>query len=734
MIKISVKSNLKIFTYPDTTAIEKIDSSGIQFRLKFGVDSASILNGSISKFDIKVYNENPEKKAIGNIQLSDNAADKIRQMFDSIEQPEGFLSKISDPKSFVDSTLSKNATADVKQTFKLVKSSSSIQAPIASAKSKNAILQNKLLNPQQTQSDIKVVSNNKKEDFSGFKKSNELSEYDNIFSIAENFSEIKYERVADTTSIARISFFVKSENLYSNVGYRPLFAQIQAKNIDGVIVASYTVSISLQTLLEPYDWVATPPAVYQTNIKDFSKTVFQLQMQEDVSSVNVYKKSISVNSPISSNFLLYDSVHLQSGSSKFEVAESKDSTTVYRFVPVSPKFQESSAYTECLVRSDVVQDQKYCIFSLKNTEKSILVEISWIPESVVAFSVFSKKQANEDYVLVNGKINYVDGREFYTIEDFSATVDGEIYEYVVDLHYKDGITRRLSSQVFERVITKNVVSTLVENLITDLQTSNISFTLQSSINKTNITNFIDLLKSQGTDSLYAEDILKEKSNIDNLVSYYLERIDLDTGICHSFGIVDKDFSEEKYSLISQVPRPQLGKTYRYQITTLTRDFNSSIDSVEKTVNSKFNYKYNVYKFFHPITKSTGAIVSKKSIEEYHPKDELAFGALSQTTFDVVFGTQSKSVDAVQAEIIGDFIKISWVYLGDVRKDIDHFIIYRTDETGTNVFQLSNFLSTKTIKRIAVEDFGEAIFSVVPVYQDYSMGQIKSSQKILIMKS
>lgn len=734
MIKISVKSNLKIDTYPDTLTVEKIESSGIQFRLKFGVDSSSILDNTISRFEIKGYNENPQKKIIGDVSLSEDASLKIRQMFGSVEEQSGFLSEIADPKKFVDSSISKSAKQDVRQQFKIVKTQNSIISPASQFKTQNAILQNKLLNPGQLQSNIKIVSNNKKENFSGFEMSNEKTQYDDIFSIVDNFSEVKYERTSDTASIARVSFFVKSENLYSEIGYKPLWLQIEARDKSGVIISSYTLPVSLQTMLEPYDWISTPPTVYQTNIKEFSKTVFQLQSYEDVSSINVYKKSINTNSPISSNFVMYDSIQLQSGSSKIEVASSKDSTSIYRFVPVSKKFQESSAFTECAVRSETTQAQKYCLFSLKNTEKSILVEVSYIPNSVVSFSVFSRKQTNESYVLVDGKINYVDGREFYTIEDFSPIVDGEIYEYVVDLHYKDGITRRLPSQVFERVITKNVVNTLVENLVTNIENRDISFTIQTSINKSNITNFLDLLKNQGTDSLYIDEIKQEKSNIDNLVSYYVERIDLDTGIQHSYGIVEKDFSESKYSLISQVPRPELGKSYRYQITTLTRDFNSSVDSVDKKETSKFDYKYNVYKFFHPVVKSTGAIVSKKSIQEFHPKDELSFGSLSQTTVDVVFGNTSRSIDSVQPEILGDFLKITWVYLGDVRKDIDHFIIYKTDESGTNVFQLSNFLSTKIIKKISVEDFGEAIFSVVPVYHDYSFGQIKSSQKILIMKS
>ncbi len=526
--------------------------------------------------------------------------------------------------------------------------------------------------------------------------------------------------------------------------FKTMFVFFEVLDRLGVMQQQTEKLVDLSRAVEVFQIPKIPPtiSIYKNDASLHGSLRIQ-QNDPEAKFVNLYQKLVSHVSSETQPYLYIDQISLDihEGEKVVVVDVPAGSSIVYRAIPVSSTGIEGFEFTNAVMTSKAKYRRfKHASLAFKITNNGIEIEVREISPEAVAFDIVRKDRTifDKKFTAITTSPILVDtGQTQYQIVD-STVKTRHVYEYAVSLFFKDGRKNIVGNIIVEYIPAANsVVDTKVQNLIITLDPDpNVTFDLDTNVVSTDVNTLTKLLSQNSLLDFFSVDVLKERSKLNDLICYEIQRQDLTVGVIENFGIVsEKIFSDEKLRIVNSVSPLKLGRQYRYVVTTLLRSPETLFEEFSKDAvdpSTKKKYSYHPFKFFQPITLERGSITTSKTLKLNHAKDPFAFGNVgSFISVEVSLDkTVSSASDAKAETIFDNFIVVRWKYDGSL-DDIDHFIVMKEFQGMRSMIGKSHALSGNRtfqyVKKISDDDIGELAFVIVPVFSDYQLGaEVKSN--------
>jgi hypothetical protein len=188
---------------------------------------------------------------------------------------------------------------------------------------------------------------------------------------------------------------------------------------------------------------------------------------------------------------------------------------------------------------------------------------------------------------------------------------------------------------------------------------------------------------------------------------------------------------------SSKPLSQFDK-YKYVIYPLVRDPATVISQKQEKIDLETRKRYNINqrKHLHPLTLTRGNIVSSNVISnDLDPKDDLLYGFIGTSYHvDASLISNKPLIESFNVSLINDKdVFLSWKISGN-REFVDHIVILREIDGIRKIIGKTHCLvdgSLNVTYSLTQHDIGNIRFILVPVYNDFSSGQISISNELLV---
>jgi len=251
---------------------------------------------------------------------------------------------------------------------------------------------------------------------------------------------------------------------------------------------------------------------------------------------------------------------------------------------------------------------------------------------------------------------------------------------------------------------------------------------------------IDLVKnalaSQGLTE-YADAIQADRSQLQKLFSYKVERFNMVTGELEDFGVIrEPSFSDLKYQKNSSVKPIEAGARYQYKVTTYLRATDSLLSSIRTTVSGSRGYTYQPFKWMHPLALNQGTLSTPESRKRNFAESDFTFGdVVDITTTTVSLADNIPIVEqAVASKISNSKVLISWNVKGTLKK-IDHFIVILEVLGIRTVVGKSHALGNtnhfRFLDNLTNNEKGGLTYIIIPVYQDQGRGAEVKTNTVVV---
>lgn len=311
-----------------------------------------------------------------------------------------------------------------------------------------------------------------------------------------------------------------------------------------------------------------------------------------------------------------------------------------------------------------------------------------------------------------------------------------VYEYKVRMYTRAGRTMMgTGSSVIE-------YKELVDNLATitastpkvtiDAEgTIDVKFDLQTTLTDSNVSAFVEILKSQGLDNLFTDDIVENRDKLKKVIVYHIERVDLTRGNVESFGLFKGGrFSDKAQRGTQNVSSLLANRTYRYVVTLLVREPESLIPSiVREKVDKVTGQRYSLQpsKHFHPTTLRTGTLKTSKDIDAGSYVEEFLAG-FSGAQVAVTVSTMTTGPKILGGSCTKDSLgraEVRWKISGRASQ-IDHFVV-TAELSGMKsivgrVQAISHNNSFRFVDKTLAGTAGDVLYFVTPVFSNLTVGE------------
>lgn len=556
--------------------------------------------------------------------------------------------------------------------------------------------------------------------------------------------------LADTVDVKK-TFSLDLEKIQNqNSTFKTLFVFFDVIDRNGIIQQQIQKIVDLSRMIEIFRTPRIPPtlAVFKNDNEVFGSLRIR-QEDPEAKFINLYKKVVSHTSNVVGEYFYCDQIELtkKEGEKIVTVDSPSGSTILYRAIPVGASGLEGLEFTNVVMTSKSSnRSLRYASLAYKITNNGIELEVREISPEAVSFDILRKDKTifEKTYSLVSNSLIFIDNSQLqYQIVD-SSVKKKHVYEYAVGLNLKNGGKKIVGNIICEYIPSaESVVDTKISNVsISFSPEPNVTFDLETKVVDTDVDTLTKLLSANNLLDFFSEDVLRERSKLNELVCYEIQRQDLTTGTIESFGIVsDKIFDDQKLRVVNSVSPLRSKRQYRYVITTLLRSPETLFeDFVKQSVDlvTKKKYSYKPFKFFQPITLERGSITTSKTLKLNHAQEPFAFGNIgSFVSTEVSFDSIPYNITDVKIEkLFEDYISIRWKYDGDL-KDVDHFLVIREIQGIRSIVGKSHALSGNRtfqyLKSISSDDNGELEFIVVPIFSDYQLGNEAKSNRLVVFK-
>lgn len=472
------------------------------------------------------------------------------------------------------------------------------------------------------------------------------------------------------------------------------------------------------------------------------------QIDPGATGIKLYKKVLSRASIEVDDYLLIGSYDLTAKQQALRIVLDKPilSSVIYRVVPVGSG-NLGHEYTNVVINPVRIKSQGLVALNVQNVSAGIDVEVRNFYPDVTAVQLFvrnlttfdKKYRALSEPIMIDESTRIAD---YISIVDTSVFTN-MIYEYAAKVFYRNGISEIVTTTVIEFIHSEDGK---IDTKITDVEIfddedePNVSFNIRSLIPDKNADIVLNLLQRQDIKEFFADDIKKEREFLSGLLAHSVQRVNLTTGEREDFGIIVDEFFDDKQLRNNSSVKPlNFGNSYRYEASTLIRAPETMFANFVKEVvddTTKKTYRFKPSKFLHPVTLIDGIIASGQGLNLRYAKDAMAYGNIgSHTSIDVSFDSPTARI---KDQIVSRFDKalnvVSWYVEGNVNQ-IDHFLIMK-DVQGTRTLlgkTHSEFQAGahQYIHVLTDKDAGELKYVIIPVFNDYKIGEIVVTNSIIV---
>ena len=520
------------------------------------------------------------------------------------------------------------------------------------------------------------------------------------------------------------------------------------------------------------------PRISTRAVKPGRNVIWLRQIDRVAREVWVYRKVLNLRSPrLSSKYKLIKKVKLSRRDRYMRIVDKAPNFNlcVYRAVAVGPRRSVSSQFRNSVCRpyrrhtnfSKRSDDELIHVSIFAQTvDDKVLVRVTNIPEGPCALYVTAEdlsvkpqeRRINDSTRIVGTEAS----EQIHPINETTTEVSfedsqvqhGHIYEYRCVMIYPSGKEQQsMVTEVHEfqkeiGVESKVVISLNDLNLYFDDDgNSAVTFNIEPMYTDTGMETIVSALEAAGTNQNFLSEIKSDRSKLNDLLAFLVQRQDSVSGETESMGIFNAGLFADDISIRKArgVSPLSAGRTYRYVVRVLMRSAESLFDTAlsdEIDMETAKRFKVKISKFMNPTTLRTGTLPSTGQVFGKNPRskmkseDKFLEGRTGiETAIDVDIPAQRASIDGINAERINpQRVKISWTVSGD-QNDIDHFIVNAsfygiTSTVGT----VHNFSSSGRYYFYDNELFNEpgtVEYSVIPVFADYTYGDEVTAESVTL---
>lgn len=494
-----------------------------------------------------------------------------------------------------------------------------------------------------------------------------------------------------------------------------------------------------------------PPVLTVVSNKKQSFANLQIkQNDENATSISLYKKNVNTTSVEPDEYVLIKTLDLKYNHETIVTVEKPNaSTIIYRAIATGDKGFQSSEYTNIVLNSDRIKQDKSISVISRLVTTGVEIEISQFPPLISHIEILTRDLTlfEKEYQNIDDSANLITEiiRESGTFSLIHLTaVDYHVYEYIVKITYKNGTSEYSQSSIIEKLpyqpgkVDINISNLEIEN---ELDIPNVKFKMSAKLLDTDVDVITSLLEKRGIKDLFLDEIKKQRSTFKDLFVFNVERLNLTTGIRENFGtIIDDDFDDVKLQRINSVKPLSFNNRYQYEVSISLRSIETVFESLVKTstdviTNKSFNSR--PAKGLHPVTLRDGIVVSEKGLQVRYPKDVFTHGKIGFfESIDVTFDKPKIEIIDINARKFDRHLNmLSWKVIGGNLNKIDHFLIMK-DVHGTrtvvgkchNNFEFGNF---QLLHETTGHDRGELRYIILMILNDYSISEEFISNVVVV---
>lgn len=622
-----------------------------------------------------------------------------------------------------------------------------------------------LANRTLTTSDSKsgLYQSGKKQEFETSKSSKLLDHF--VFNLSATRDMLKSQQVDDLTDEqyvhvlesvnqdlinASIDLTIpKSATIVNNSMVSDFWVSFELTNNDGIVVDSVKKQLNISKHLAIFNTPVKATRSFVTKAETLSKANLNIkQLDSKAVKVMILKKVINTSIVEKSEYEFVATVDLteKNGSLLYPVDIPKNSTHIYRVIPIGNNNIIGSQYSNCVLNPNKKTASTNVAISALIANGGVKLEARNIPADVIALQFSVRDLSLKDKVftrlskpaLIDESTRALD----YVTLDFADLTHGHIYEFSSILIHKSGIESAAGSVVLEFFSFKsNAVDTTIENLeVSQIEPFDVSFDMITTISDSDIDIVKNALSAQGVDQYYSDEILTQRDQLKKMLVHNVKRINLTTGDREDFGIVQGTRFSDVALRVGQSVKPlKLGQKYVYEIQPLLMPAETMLDAfVKRSIDSFTNraYYFKPSKFRHPLALEKGILTSPAGAKTRYAKEQFSYGSVgSIQTIDVSFvDIEAKLVQASVTSFDRSTNVITWKVDGDI-KTIDHFLIF-TEILGvkTCVGKVHNYFfnnSCQFLHKLSRQDEGQITYVISAITNEYKILQSIRSNDIII---
>ena len=389
---------------------------------------------------------------------------------------------------------------------------------------------------------------------------------------------------------------------------------------------------------------------------------------------------------------------------------------------------------------------------LKSTGLKKMIIIPLLSEQgieVIAYNTFSNVVSARLLIrdVTNKQKSYSIAEDVFNFssKDFSSTLN--ITKNLIPYH-----TYELTTKIIEKngIETQSSYTTLIEYVPFSgnpfdirISETRLSTDVQFSVNANLIQDQIGTLSSllsQMSSNYSLEDLKSRNAKYDKFIAFSIVRYNVTTGDVENMGIIANNstfIDSQEAAKYSAKPLSQFDK-YKYVIYPLVRDPATVISQKQEKIDLETRKRYNINqrKHLHPLTLTRGNIVSSNVISnDLDPKDDLLYGFIGTSYHvDASLISNKPIIESFNVSLINDKdVFLSWKISGN-REFVDHIVILREIDGIRKIIGKTHCLvdgSLNVTYSLTQHDIGNIRFILVPVYNDFSSGQISISNELLV---
>ena len=257
----------------------------------------------------------------------------------------------------------------------------------------------------------------------------------------------------------------------------------------------------------------------------------------------------------------------------------------------------------------------------------------------------------------------------------------------------------------------------------------VSFSLKGEFTDFGFGEVQDSLAAARQANLFQQDIVSERGNFSELISFLVERENFVTGEVESFGVRQQGDFEDSAETQQQnnVSPLQVGVRYGYRITALVRSPESlfpKLASQQSDPVTLLRFKRSVAKFRNPLAlrkatlQSTSRQNNISAPSKIEPVDPFLQGRTNvQTRVEVAVPVPKRPGPRVTSENRGTNRLVKWTYFDDITR-IDHFQVYICFNGGRNL--LGTVHADSASAQFSFRHFTRDVYPVSYFYEVHAM--------------